>query len=53
MVQIVKKQVQLKITGMLFGYSLTRGDTRPLIRQNTTDAGFFNGPTRKMYPKLL
>ena len=39
--------------GHVIGYSLTRGDTRPSIRQNITDAGFFNGPTKKMYPKAL
>ena len=52
MVQIVKTG-SVKDYGHVVGYSLTRGDTRPLIRQNTTDAGFFNGPTRKMYPKAL
>ena len=52
MAQVVKNGAT-KEYGHVIGYSLTRGDTRPLIRQNTTDAGFFNGPTKKMYPKAL
>ena len=40
--------------GHVLGYSLVRGDTKSSIRQNTTDAGFFNNPsTKKMYPKAL
>ncbi|MEG1232320.1 MAG: hypothetical protein RSE18_00670 [Acinetobacter sp.] len=40
--------------GQVLGYSLTRGATKPSIRQNTTDAGFFNNPTtKKVYPKAL
>ena len=40
--------------GQVLGYSLVRGDTKPSIRQNTTDAGFFNNPTtKKMYPRAL
>lgn len=52
MAQVVKNGAA-KEYGHVVGYSLTRGDTRPSIRQNTTDAGFFNGPTKKMYPKAL
>ncbi|WAU73080.1 hypothetical protein [Acinetobacter sp. TR11] len=40
--------------GQVLGYSLTRGATKPSVRQNTTDAGFFNNPTtKKVYPKAL
>lgn len=52
MVQIVKTG-SVKDYAHVVGYSLTRGDTKPSIRQNTNDAGFFNGPTKKMYPKAL
>ena len=40
--------------GQVLGYSLTRGATKPSVRQNTTDAGFFNNPTtKKVYPRAL
>ena len=52
MVQIVKTG-SVKDYAHVVGYSLTRGDTKPSVRQNTNDAGFFNGPTKKMYPKAL
>ena len=52
MVQIVKTG-SVKGYAHVVGYSLTRGDTKPSVRQNTNDAGFFNGPTKKMYPKAL
>jgi|GEM_PF-1861170 len=52
MAQIVKNGAN-KEFGHVIGYSLSRGATQPSIRANTTDAGFFNGPTRKMYPKAL
>lgn len=52
MAQIVKNGAT-KEFGHVIGYSLSRGATQPSIRANTTDAGFFNGPTRKMYPKAL
>ena len=40
--------------GQVLGYSLSRGATKPSVRQNTTDAGFFNNPTtKKVYPKAL
>lgn len=52
MAQVVKNGAA-KEYGHVVGYSLTRGDTKPGIRKDTTDAGFFNGPTKKMYPKAL
>lgn len=52
MAQIVKNGAT-KEFGHVVGYSLSRGATQPSIRSSTTDAGFFNGPTRKMYPKAL
>lgn len=52
MAQIVKNGAA-KEYGHVVGCSLTRGDTKPSIRKDTTDAGFFNGPTKKMYPKAL
>jgi len=52
MAQVVKSGAT-KEYGHVIGYSLTRGDTKPSIRKDTTDAGFFNGPTKKMYPKAL
>jgi hypothetical protein len=52
MAQIVKNGAT-KEFGHVIGYSLSRGATQSSIRANTTDAGFFNGPTRKMYPKAL
>lgn len=52
MVQIVKTG-SVKDYAHVVGYSLTRGDTKPSVRQNTNDAWFFNGPTKKMYPKAL
>ncbi len=52
MMQLVKTG-SVKNYAHVVGYSVTRGDTKPSIRQNTTDAGFFNGPTKKMYPKAL
>lgn len=52
MAQIVKNGAT-KEFGHVVGYSLTRGATKPSVRQNINDAGFFNGPTRKMYPKAL
>lgn len=52
MAQVVKTGA-VKDFGHVVGYSLNRGTTKPSIRKNTTDAGFFNGPTKKMYPKAL
>lgn len=53
MAQIVKNG-SIKEFGMVVGYSLTRGATKPSIRQNIADAGFFNNPqTKKVYPKAL
>lgn len=53
MAQIVKNGTT-KEFGMVMGYSLTRGATKPSIRQNISDAGFFNNPTtKKVYPKAL
>lgn len=53
MAQIVKNGTTKEL-GMVIGYSLTRGATKPSIRKNITDAGFFNNPqTKKVYPKAL
>ncbi|MFK7336398.1 hypothetical protein [Acinetobacter baumannii] len=51
MAQIVRNG-STKEYGHVVGYSLTRGDTKPSIRQNTNDAGFIY-TSRKMYPKAL
>lgn len=36
--------------GQVIGHSLTRGITKPSIRKSSSEVGFFNGPTKKIYP---
>lgn len=48
------KNGSTKEFGQVLGYGLSRGATKPSVRQNTNDAGFFNNPsTKKVYPKAL
>lgn len=51
MAQIVKNGVN-KEFGHVIGYALSRGITRPTLRQNTDNAGFVY-TSRKMYPKAV
>lgn len=52
MAQIVKTG-SVKNYGHVVGYSLTRGVTKPSTRQSIDNAGFYNAPTKKMYPRAL
>jgi hypothetical protein len=49
----IVKNGSVKEFGHVVGYSLERGITKPSLRQNVNDAGFFNGGTKKMYPKAI
>ncbi|MDR8253769.1 hypothetical protein FPK65_00335 [Acinetobacter baumannii] len=49
MVSIVKNGVNREF-GQILGHSFERGITRPSLRKSSSEVGFFNGPTRKMYP---
>ncbi|MDV7233093.1 hypothetical protein R4487_08585 [Acinetobacter baumannii] len=49
MVSIVKNGVNREL-GQILGHSFTRGITKPALRKSSSEVGFFNGPTKKMYP---
>ncbi|HRA92239.1 MAG TPA: hypothetical protein PLR79_08745, partial [Acinetobacter sp.] len=49
MVSIVKNGANREF-GQVLGHSFNRGITKPAIRKNSSEVGFFNGPTKKMYP---
>lgn len=48
-VSIVKNAVNNEF-GQVIGHSLTRGITKPATRKSSSEVGFFNGPTKKIYP---
>lgn len=49
MVSIVKNGSNREF-GQILGHSISRGITKPSIRKSSSEVGFFNGPTKKMYP---
>jgi len=52
MVSIVKNGTSREF-GQILGHSITRGITQPDLLKNSSELGFFNGPTKKMYPHML
>lgn len=52
MVSIVKNGANKEI-GHILGHSLTRGITVPATRKAASEVGFFNFPTKKMYPHSM
>jgi len=49
MVSIVKNGANREF-GQILGHSIARGITKPSVRKSSSEVGFFNGPTKKMYP---
>ncbi|HCH7478198.1 hypothetical protein QDR34_11170 [Acinetobacter baumannii] len=52
MVSIVRNGATREF-GQILGNSITRGITKPTLLKNSSEVGFFNGPTKKMYPHIL